>query len=71
MAQGELRRTDPWLAAMHFKGLALQDLLERQLLNAAKTTDPNEIQAAAKQAAEAFLKIYGPDEPKPKQKTRS
>ena len=36
MAEGKLRRADPWLAAMHFKGLMLQDLLERQLLNAAK-----------------------------------
>ena len=66
MAQGILVRTDPWLAAMHFKGLVLQDLLERQLLNAAKATSPKEIETAAKQAADAFLKIYGPEEAKPK-----
>lgn len=71
MAEGTLRRADPWLAAMHFKGLVLQDLLERQLLNAQKAADPAEIQAAARNAAEAFLKIYGRDEPKPKQKGRS
>ena len=58
MSEGQLRRADPWLAAMHFKGLVLQDLLERQLLNAAKRTDPKEIEAAAKHAADAFLRIY-------------
>jgi AcrR family transcriptional regulator len=61
MADGTLRRADPWLAAMHFKGLLLQDLLERALLNADQP-DPKEIQAAAKQAAEAFLRIYGVEE---------
>ena len=58
MAEGKLRRADPWLAAMHFKGLLLQDLLERALLNADQP-DSKEIQVAAKQAAEAFLRIYG------------
>ena len=66
MAQGKLVRADPWLAAMHFKGLALQDLLERQLLNAAKGANRKEIESAAKHAADAFLKIYGPEEAKPK-----
>lgn len=60
MAEGKLRRADPWLAAMHFKGLLLQDLLERQLLGACVTPDPQEIEAAATQAADAFLMIYGP-----------
>ena len=62
MAEGKLRRADPWVAAMHFKGLALQDLLERQLLNAAKHAPLREVKAAASQAADAFLKIYGVDE---------
>jgi len=62
MAQGKLVRADPWLAAMHFKGLVLQDLLERQLLNAAKRTTPKEVEIAAKHAADAFLKIYGHEE---------
>src|SRR4029453_13769053 len=59
MAKGMLRRADPWVAAMHFKGLVLQDLLERQLLNPATRTDSKEIGAAAKHAADAFLRIYG------------
>jgi len=66
MAEGKLRRADPWLAAMHFKGLVLQDLLERQLLNAVSRTDPKEVEAAAKHAADAFLKIYGAEQPKGK-----
>jgi AcrR family transcriptional regulator len=66
MAQGKLVRADPWLAAMHFKGLVLQDLLERQLLNAAKRTNPKEVEVAAKGAADAFLKIYGHEESTPK-----
>lgn len=62
MATGKLRRADPWLAAMHFKGLVLQDLLERVVLNAADSVDARETNAAAKQAADAFLRIYGGEE---------
>lgn len=62
MDDGKLKRADPWLAAMHFKGLILQDLLERQLLGAAATTGSGEIAAAAREAADAFLMIYGPRE---------
>lgn len=62
MAAGKLRRADPWLAAMHFKGLVLQDLLERKLLAAGQDSDPNEIKAAAKHGADAFLRIYGTNE---------
>jgi AcrR family transcriptional regulator len=60
MGEGKLNRASPWLAAMHFKGLVLQDLLERQLLGAAENVDPGEVEAAAGQAADAFLMIYGP-----------
>lgn len=66
MTEGKLQRADPWIAAMHFKGLVLQDLLERQLLNAAKRTNPKEVEIAATLAADAFLKIYGNEEPKSK-----
>jgi AcrR family transcriptional regulator len=64
MGDGKLRRADPWLAAMHFKGLVLQDLLERQLLNAEKRADAAEVETSAKQAADAFLRIYGVEAPK-------
>ena len=66
MSEGQLKRADPWLAAMHFKGLVLQDLLERQLLGAATRTETKEVEAAARHAADAFLKIYGGPEAKPK-----
>lgn len=66
MDEGQLRRADPWVAAMHFKGLVLQDLFERQLLSAAKRPDAKEVEVAAKYAAEAFLRIYGAEETKPK-----
>jgi Transcriptional regulator len=59
MRDGMIRRADPWIAAMHFKGLVLQDLLEKQLLNAAKHADPKEVEEAARNAADAFLRIYG------------
>lgn len=62
MDVGKLRRADPWLAAMHFKGLVLKDLLERHLLGAATTFDPKEVQTSAQQATDAFLMIYGPRE---------
>jgi AcrR family transcriptional regulator len=65
MAEGKLRRADPWIAAMHFKGLMLQDLLERQLLNAAKEVNPKEVETVAKQAVDAFLSIYGNKEAAP------
>lgn len=66
MTEGKLRRADPWLAAMHFKGLVTQDLLERHLLGAAKRIDSKELEAAAKNAADAFLRIYGTEEVSPK-----
>ena len=43
----------------------LQDLLERQLLNAARHIDSKEVEAAVKQAVDAFLRIYGTEQPKP------
>jgi len=66
MDAGTLRRADSWLAAMHFKGLVLQDLLERQLLNAGTPPASKEVTAAAKHAADAFLEIYGNEEPRKK-----
>jgi len=70
MSEGKLRRADPWLAAMHFKGLVLQDLLERQLLNASEQPDPGELERVAKDAADAFLRIYGGEEASPKRASR-
>ena len=71
MKEGKLRRSDPWVAAMQFKGLVLTDLFERRLLGAMKKVDPKEIEATAKDAANAFLKIYGVDEPAAKTPARA
>jgi len=70
MDRGELRRADPWLAAMHFKGLVLQDLLERELL-AAATAKEKEIEDSVKHAVDAFLRIYASSEFKLKTKRSS
>lgn len=66
MDDGKLRKSDPWIAAMQWKGLVILDLFDRRLLGAMKIIDPQEIEAAAKAAADAFLKIYGPDGTAPK-----
>ena len=71
MNEGKLRKADPWLAAMQWKGLVLLDLIERRLLGAMKNIDPREIEAAAKHAADAFLRLYGAEDPAPKPRRRA
>lgn len=63
MDEGSLRKSDPWRAALHWRGLVLLDMFERRLLGAMRAVDPQELEAAAKHGADAFLRIYGPDEP--------
>jgi AcrR family transcriptional regulator len=60
MDAGQLRLADPWLAAMHWKGLNEGELLEKRLLGAVRNVEPAEIDRVATAAAEAFLAIYGP-----------
>lgn len=62
MDEGKLRKSDPWRAALHWRGLVLLDMFERRLLGAMKAVDPQELEAAAKHGADAFLRIYGPNE---------
>jgi AcrR family transcriptional regulator len=59
MSEGKLRKSDPWRAAMHWKGLVIGDLFERRLLGAIDAADPKEIEAAARDAADVFLRAYG------------
>jgi AcrR family transcriptional regulator len=59
MEAGILTPADPWIAAMHWKGLNEWDMFERRLLGASSGPDPEEIKAAATAAADAFLTIYG------------
>lgn len=67
MDAGLLKRADPWVAAMQFKGLNEWDLFDRRLLGAIREGDPKEIERVASTAADAFLKLYGPE---PKKEAR-
>lgn len=58
MKEGRLRFADPWIAAMHWKGLNEGELLEKHLLCARLDTSPNDVVTAATAAADAFLKLY-------------
>jgi AcrR family transcriptional regulator len=60
--QGRLKRDDPWTMLMHWKGLNDQDLFERRLIGAISGPEDVDIRKVATLAADAFLKIYGPDE---------
>jgi AcrR family transcriptional regulator len=65
--RGELIRSDPWKMTMMWKGMIEQDLFERRLLGAMPKVDPSEIEAAAKAATDAFLKLYRKDARRPVQ----
>jgi len=61
MDEGKLKRADPRLVIMHWKGLCDWDFFERRLLGVIKGPDPKEIKQASIAAADAFLKLYGPE----------
>jgi AcrR family transcriptional regulator len=61
MKEGRLKFADPWITAMHWKGLNEWDMLEKHLLGANAGNDPNDIVTAATAAADAFLKVYASD----------
>ena len=58
--QGLLRRADPWVAAMHWKGLNEWDIFEKRLLGAIDGPDQEVLQKTSTLAADAFLQLYGP-----------
>jgi AcrR family transcriptional regulator len=59
MEEGLLKRGDPWVMAMQWKGMCEWDMFERRLLGAISEGDPQEIKRASTHAADAFLAIYG------------
>jgi AcrR family transcriptional regulator len=64
MKEGRLKFADPWVTAMHWKGLNEWDTLEKHLLCAKASANDNDIVTAATAAADAFLKVYAsPIEP--------
>jgi AcrR family transcriptional regulator len=58
MKEGRLKFADPWVTAMHWKGLNEWDMLEKHLLCANVGTDASDIVTAATAAADAFLQVY-------------
>lgn len=58
MKEGRLKFADPWITAMHWKGLNEWDMLEKHLLCAKIGANPNDIVTAATAATDAFLKVY-------------
>jgi AcrR family transcriptional regulator len=70
MDAGKLKRADPWIAAMHWKGLNEWDMFERRLLGALSGPEPKLIETVARSAADAFLQLYGAEPEKPKARSR-
>ncbi len=60
MADGRLRDTDPWMVAMHFRGLLEGDLVNRALLGVVVDSRPSCLRAHAGAAADVLLRAYGP-----------
>jgi AcrR family transcriptional regulator len=71
MAEGRLRRADPWMAAMHFKGLMETDLVERRLLGAITAPEFEECREVAAKGVEVFLAAYGPESGRKAGRTRA
>ena len=65
MDEGRLRKADPWVALMHWKGLNDWDLFERRLIGAISGPEDVDVEKVAALAADAFLELYGVDEEKP------
>jgi len=62
MDQGRIKRADPWVVLMHWKGLNDWDLFERRLIGAISGPEDIDVEKVATLAADAFLKLYGAEE---------
>jgi AcrR family transcriptional regulator len=62
MDQGRIRRADPWVVLMHWKGLNDWDLFERRLIGDISGPEDVDIRKVATLATDAFLKLYGVEE---------
>ncbi len=63
MEAGRLRAADPWLAAMHLRGLLEADIVNRALIGADVDARPARLQRHAADAVEAFSRAYAPPRP--------
>ena len=71
MDKGRLKRADPWVALMHWKGLNDWDLFERRIMGAISGPEDVDVEKVATLAADAFLKLYGTEESAPAKKAKS
>ena len=70
MDQGRLKRADPWVVLMHWKGLIDWDFFERRLIGAINGPEDVDIDKVVTLAADAFLKLYGVDDEAAPKKTK-
>ncbi len=63
MLAGRLRPEDPWMVAMHLRGMLEADLVNRALVGAAVDARPAHLREHAAKAVEALLRAYGPPAP--------
>ena len=71
MNEGRLKRGDPWVMLMHWKGLNDWDLFERRLIGAISGPEDVDVEKIATLAADAFLKLYGTEEQPASNKARA
>jgi AcrR family transcriptional regulator len=62
MAAGRLRQEDPWMVAMHLRGMLEADLVNRALIGATVDRRPRHLKAHAAKAVDALLRAYGQTE---------
>jgi AcrR family transcriptional regulator len=56
---GRLREEDPWIMAMHLRGLLEADIVNRALLGAEVDTRPSSLRQYAAKAVDVMLRAYG------------
>jgi len=59
MKDGHLRHADPWIAAMHLKGLIESEYVDRLMVGDIITITPKMIRDAALRAVDVFWRAYG------------
>jgi hypothetical protein len=59
MAAGHLRKADPYLASIHFRGLVEADVLERRM-NGERLVTNGQVETAVREGVDAFLRAYAP-----------
>jgi AcrR family transcriptional regulator len=61
MDRGEMRRADPWRAAMHLQGLLEAGPFQRCLEGAQETVSDAKLRLTVEEAVDVFLRAYRPD----------